>query len=186
MTDCRKGHVVGSGLRSGAVLVVFLLSIGAGCAPTAGIGDYQRQKTVQKNAAAEIQAVGGKVSEVKRPQGISWAVNLSGAQLSDELFDSLKQLGYISELNLSKTNVTDAQMEWINEKEIGAVVVKLDLSNTAVSDAGLAKLTDLLVLMDLNLAGTKVTPAGVANFKQHRANDSRIWGLFKNTAVRLH
>jgi hypothetical protein len=166
---------------SGLLLVVLIGVVG--CGNREGIGDYQRQKEIQKDAVAELQAIGGKAKEVKRPQGMSWAVHLTGVHISDEVLDQLKDLGYISELNLSKTNVTDAQMQQVNE--IGTVLLKLDLSHTAVSDAGLEKLTDLMVLMDLNLTGSKVTPAAVARFKQHRAEDNRFWGPFKTPAIRL-
>ena len=49
--------------------------------------------------------------------------------------------------------------------------VRLDLSNTAVTDAGLEKLVNVPLLLNLRLAGTRVTPAGVERFKtQHLAN----------------
>jgi uncharacterized protein YjbI with pentapeptide repeats len=149
------------------------------------LSNSQRRRLEQKDAVAELEAIGGKAHQVRRPQGTSWSVNLSGVQLTDEVFEHLRTLEYITELNLSKTNVSDADMELINSREIGFVLLKLDLSKTSVTDAGLDKLNDLFLLMDLNLTGTKVTPAGVERFKKHRADDTRIEKMFKSPNIRL-
>jgi hypothetical protein len=64
-------------------------------------------------------------------------------------------------------------------------VMKLDLSHTAVTDAGLDKLVNVILLGDLNLTGTKVTPAGAERLKKRRQNDRRIPQMFKTTKVHL-
>src|SRR5439155_23517457 len=107
-------------------------------------------------------------------QGKHWAIDLSGQQLSDEVFDQLGKVGYITELNLSKTNVTDAHMERVNAPAVGNLLRKLDLSHTAITDAGLAKLDGLYILASLDLSGTKVTAAGVNSFKAGRANNPKV------------
>ena len=63
--------------------------------------------------------------------------------------------------------------------------MKVDLSHTAITDAGLEKLTNMALLRDLNLSGTKVTPAAIQSFKEARQNDPKIMALFKNPTVRL-
>jgi hypothetical protein len=161
------------GVRLAALALAALLAAGCQRRDTTNYDELEKQK--QQQAAASAEGMGIQAVRKRYPQGEAWAVNLSGKQVTDATFNSLKQLDHITELDLSKTAVTDAQLAQVNE--IGALLLKLNLSNTAVTDAGLAQLTNLLVLSDLNLAGTKVTPAGVAAFKKARANDPRVRNL---------
>jgi hypothetical protein len=160
--------------RLGAVLALALL-LTAGCKRRDDTNYYELEQQKQQQAAATAEGAGIKAVRKTYPQGQAWAVNLSGKQVTDATFASLKNLDHISELDLSNTNVTDAQMAQVNE--IGGLLLKLDLSKTGVTDAGLERLKDLLVLTDLNLAGTKVTLAEVAAFKKSRAQDPRIRNL---------
>src|SRR5262249_55677141 len=152
---------------------------------TEGVMSYDDMKKNQEDATAALKQRGAKLSEEVRPQGKSWAVDLSGQQISDDVFDLMKKLGYITNLNLSKTNVTDAHMARVNEMGIGNLLLKLDLSNTGITDAGLDKLDSLYLLTSLNLAGTKVTQAGVSQFRAARANNSKIQPLFKSPSIKL-
>ena len=165
------------------VLLVLLLQ--SGCGPKDGLSDYDRMKKGQQDAGASLKEMGAKLTEVHRPQGDSWSVSLSGLQITDDLLSRIKKVGRITELDLSKSTVTDDQLARINEVEIGSLLVRLDLSGTAVTDAGLDKLTNLVVLSSLNLTGTKVTPAGVERFKKKRQDDPKIMGLFKSPTIRL-
>jgi uncharacterized protein YjbI with pentapeptide repeats len=169
-------------LRSCTFLAVVLSALVAlsGCGD--GLSEYERIKKKQDEAAASLQSVGGKASLKNYPQGEAWAVDLSGATLSDGVFEDLKRLKRITELNLSKSNASDAMMDHVNE--IGTLLLKLDLSQTAVTDAGLEKLQGLVLLMDFNLTGTKVTQAGVDRFRGKRQNDPRIGAMFKSPSIR--
>jgi hypothetical protein len=160
--------------RKGVVLSLALL-LAAGCTRRDRTDYNEQEQQKQQQAAAAAEDAGIKAVRKQYPQGQAWAVNLRGKQITDATFDRLKQLDHITELDLSRTNVGDAQMAQVNE--VGGLLLKLDLGNTAVTDAGLGQLTNLLVLGDLNLAGTKVTAAGVAAFKKSRANDPRIKNL---------
>src|SRR6266542_3614813 len=147
-------------IRKGArcvLLGLILLTIALGCGGGDGPSDYERAKKTQTDAVAALQQVGGKVVEFRHPKGDAWKVQLPGVQFTDETFAHLQALGRIAGLNLSKSSVTDADMPKINE--IGKLFLELDLSYTAVTDAGLDALTDLYVLGDLNLVGSKATPA---------------------------
>jgi hypothetical protein len=187
-------------MYSGAALTLLCLMVQAGCRKPSAVGDYERMKRSQQEAAAFLREKGVKLTEQKKLEGqIAFAatatgmgqgqsslnVNCSGMDVTDEIFDSLKKIGYITELNLSKTNVGDAEMARVNEREVGSLLTKLNLSNTAVTDAGLAKLDSLLLLTELNLAGTKVTAAGVENFKKQRANDPKINMMFRTPTIKL-
>jgi hypothetical protein len=171
--------------RPSLVLVVLSLAPLAGCRGETGANSYQEQQKAQTSAADALREMGATLTEVSNPRGKSWAINLSGKQIADETFDHLRKVGYITDLDLSKTNVGDAQMASLNERKIGGMLLKLNLSNTAVSDAGLAQLTDLMLLTNLNLSGTRMTAAGVEDFKAKRANDPRINPIFKSPTIRL-
>jgi hypothetical protein len=91
---------------------------------------------------------------------------LSGAQITDDTFQKLKELQQVTELDLSESSIADGQMDQLNE--VASTLIRLDLSKTAVTDVGLEKLTNLNGCLNLNLAGTKVTPARVEQFKKER------------------
>jgi hypothetical protein len=173
--------------RPGAALALLALAAAAGCTSSKDLEavSVEHIEAQRQGVADSLRGMGGKLTEKKYPQGRAWSVDLSGVQLPDDLFDRLKKLGHITELNLSKTNVTDAQMPALNEKEIGSLLLQLDLSNTAVTDAGLEKLDGLFLLSDLNLKGTQVTRAGVERFKQARAANPNIQQRFKSPNIRL-
>jgi len=168
-----------------AALAVFAATLTGGCKRPEGVMSYDDVKKNQEDAMVTLKQRGAKFTEEIRPQGKSWAIDLSGQQISDDTFDLLKKVGYITALNLSKTNVTDAHMARVNEMGIGNLLLKLDLSNTAVTDAGLEKLDSLYLLSSLDLSGTKVTAAGVARFRSNRAGNSKINPMFKSPSIRL-
>jgi hypothetical protein len=181
MTECTMPHPAA---RRCAVLALVLVTA-AGCGKSSGDNVYQQQRQAQTDAAAALREMGATVEERNYPQGKSWAVGFSGKQVSSKFFDSLPSLGYITDLDLSNTNVTDADMPRINEPKIGGVLLRLDLGHTAVTDAGLDQLQNLFLLTSMNLVGTGGTPAGVQRFLNKRANDSRIKPLFKTPTLRL-
>ncbi len=84
--------------------------------------------------------------------------------------DFVKQLFLIapniSELDLSRTSITDAALEHIGSF---ARITKLNLANTQVGDAGIAKLVDLKNLDWLNLYGTQVSDAGLPEIAKIRS-----------------
>jgi hypothetical protein len=175
-------------LRHGTGFTLLALSgLLVGCTKGDGLSDFQRQKLAQENAGVALEEMGGKAREVhtnfKGVKADSWSVDLGGREINEQVFDRIKELGNLSELNLSKTNVTDEDMTRLND--LGVFLLKLDLSHTAVSDAGLDKLTKLAILRDLNLVGTRVTPDGVARFQKRRQDDPNIWPLFKSPTIRL-
>jgi hypothetical protein len=168
------------GLGVGLVLAV---TIGCG-KDESGVGAYQRELQAKENATTSIQGVGGKMVEKSYPQvpnAKAWAIDLSGKQLSPAILTEMASLGHISELNLSKTNLTDEDM-----KKVAGLVgfcLNLDLSHTQISDTGLAELKNMLVLKDLNLTDTKCTSAGVEELKKRQAANPNA--RFKTPSVKL-
>jgi hypothetical protein len=139
-----------------------------------------------QNAADSLRGQGAKVEARHYSIGEAWAVNLSGKPISDETLRDVKRVGNISELDLSKSTLTDAQMALAQELGLFTLVTKLDLSHTAVTDAGFEKMDNLRFLSQLNLAGTKITPAAVERFKQKRLTDDRIPKQFRNPTIQLN
>jgi hypothetical protein len=169
--------------RPGVLLALLLLTAAPGCQGGDGLSDYERAQKPKEEAASAIRAAGGEVSVYHHRLGDGWTVTLRGAQITDDSFRHLKALRRVAELDLSRSTVTDDQLALLNEQDVGTLLVKLDLSHTAVTDAGLEKLTNLYVLFELNLVGSKVTPAGVEAFKKQRQWNPKV--LVKKTAVRL-
>jgi len=77
----------------------------------------------------------------------------------------------VGELNLSGREITNKQPAVIvtNLSRV-STLVKLDLSNNAITDAGADRLGTLVHLQQLNLQGTKVTDAGVKTLKTNLPN----------------
>jgi hypothetical protein len=142
------------------------LAVLSGCRGD-GLSDLQRELNKEQDCANALRKQGGTVEEKKYPPyGTGFVVNLSGVQISDDTFKHLACLKRVAELNLSKSSITDAQMGQLND--VPCYLVRLDLSHTAVTDAGLDKMTHLYVLLTLNLAGTKVTPEAVKRLQERR------------------
>jgi hypothetical protein len=171
-----------------ALVPLLLLSILSGCNGGDGLSDYQREENKREQRVSSLRDQGATISTKDYPPyGRGYVVNLSGAQVTPAAFQTLKDLNKqggrqgIAELDLSKSSIGDDLMDQLNE--IAHFLVKLDLSNTAVTDAGLQKLTNLNVCFNLNLAGTQVTPEGVSSFKNERLN--RPTTIVKNTNIQL-
>ena len=156
-----------------------------GCSDGAGAETpYERQKRELESAADTLKANNAKLVKKQYPgYGEALSVDLSGAKITDKTFDELAKVGLIAELVLAQSTVTDAHAVRINAKEIGAVLVKLDLSKTEFSDIGLAELRSLNLLRELNVAGSKVTSDGIAKFQQERLANKSVPEMFRTVRV---
>lgn len=166
---------------------MLLVAVLPGCKGD-GLSDYQREENKREERLSSLSNQGATISTKDYPPyGRGYVVNLSGAQITSATFQTLKDLNKqggrrgIAELGLSKSSISDDQMDQLNE--VAHFLVKLDLSNTTVTDAGLQKLTNLNVCFHLNLAGTQVTSDGVSRFKNERLN--RPTTKVKNTNIQL-
>jgi hypothetical protein len=163
-----------SAIRAGLVLGVGVaLSVMTGCGKDeSGVGGHERAIEMKAKAASSLEELGGKIVEKHYPQmpdKKAWAINLTGKQISADTLNQIGRLGYVTELNLSKTNLSDAEMKLVSN--ISGVCMNLDLSNTEISDTGLAELKNLILLKELNLSGTKCTAAGVDALKKRLAEN---------------
>ena len=138
----------------------------AGCGKSDSHGAYQRELEMRQNASSSLETQANKMEKKKYPGfGDAWAVDLSGKQVTSATFDNLARAGYISELNLSNTNLSDTDMKRV--AGVTNVCTHLDLSNNPnISDTGLSEMITMLFAREINLAGTKCTQAGVDAFKK--------------------
>jgi len=176
-----------SALARRAARAAFLAALFAllGCGKNDGLSDNDRRMLNIQQAAESLKGKGAKIQERSYPQGNAWAVDASGMQVNEELLRELKSLGNISELNLSKSTLGDEHMALFNELGLGTLALKLDLSHTAITDAGFEKLDNLRLLSQLNLTGTKVTPAAVERFRTKRLKDERVWERFRRPTIKM-
>jgi hypothetical protein len=179
--------------RWGRFTIVFAAALAAlaqGCNKAEVPSDYDRQKGGEQDALAALKSRGAKVTHKDYPavQRKGYVVGLAGKQVDGDLLDRLKGLRPLSELDLSKSNVTDAQLDKLNDKELGGFLILLDLSHTAVTDDGLDRLTNLTMLTTLNLAGTKTTAAAAERLRerllQPRLKDARTPGFMKQLTIK--
>jgi hypothetical protein len=179
---------IGSTRRAAAAALAAALAL-AGCQKSDSVSHYDRFQQAQRDeeqarqdTAGWLKGQGAKLEKKRYPQGEAWAIDLRGVNVTDDLLAQIGKLLYVSELNLNKTNVTDAHLAKMNELQILKYCVKLDLSQTAVTDAGLDSLTNTLgPLGDLYLTGTKVTPAAVDRLIKRRQDDPHVPKMFKNS-----
>jgi hypothetical protein len=139
--------------------------------------DYHRVQLAEQDALEQLKKAGGEAVKKTYPLGQGWAVKLAGATITDTMLGHLKTLAPVAELDLSKSTITDAQMPQL--AQAAGVCFKLNLTQTAITDAGLASLADMPLLMDLNLTGTKVSKGAAADFRAKRKTNPKVNDLAK-------
>ncbi|MGQ0634038.1 MAG: hypothetical protein ACT4QC_05495 [Planctomycetaceae bacterium] len=140
-------------------------------------GEYKGIMQTRTSAQDGLEAQGGKFSEKRLPViGELYVLSMSGSKsIDDKTFEMIKETGkLISELDLSGTNVTDAHLALLNDKDVSRAITKLNLSNTEITDKGLQNLTLMSMLTELNLENTKVTAEGVKAFQKARAENEAV------------
>ena len=170
---------------AGVALAMFVSVSGCGSNQQDPVSDYDRMKQAEENAAATVTNQGVKAKLLHHALGDAWSVDMSKMTITDDLLRQVQKMGRVRELDLSNSNVTDEQLGLISQLGLSTLLTKFDLSNTNVTDAGFQKLQNLALLMELNLTGTKVTPAAVQQFLANRQSDTRVMPMFKNPKVRL-
>jgi hypothetical protein len=161
------------GLLSCAFLTLLFVVAMPGCKRGAPSNAYQQEEENKDEAMNRLREQGATITPKTYPMiGNGYAVELKSAQIDDQTFQSLKTLKRVTELDLSKSSLADEQMEQLND--IAYLIGRLNLSDTAVTDAGLAKLTNLERCMFLNLTGTKVTPKAAKRFEQEHSKPQNL------------
>jgi hypothetical protein len=156
-----------------ALVVAIALASAAGCGESNGPSDYDKMVASRKGAADSLAQSGAKVQKKQYPVGEAWVADLRGLTVTDDLLRQLKELGPVAELDLSRSTVTDDQLGLIKDLGLHVLLVRFDLSQTAVTDAGLDRLDGFIFLANLDLTGTKVTRAAADRLKQRVASDPK-------------
>ncbi|PQO45897.1 hypothetical protein [Blastopirellula marina] len=150
-------------VRLTACVILLCNLLIAGCSD--GLSEYQRDQLKMQAGQDSLAAIGAKVEMKRFPQGDAWAVDLSGKTISSETFADLATLRRVVELDLSGTNFNDDFVPLINDTMVRDFLLKLNLSDTAVTDRGLEGLTETYLLNNLNVSNTQVTKNGVTSLK---------------------
>ncbi|MBX3439577.1 MAG: hypothetical protein KF861_18965, partial [Planctomycetaceae bacterium] len=163
-------------LRSVCVLVLMSLTTASGCRGYSSVSEFEQTENRKSRFQDVVKEIGGtaehKYYQVAGKEGLAWKINLAGAKFeprqADEFLDTLQAMGYIAEVDLSGSSITDEQLIKFDEAKYGRVVMDLNLSNTAISDAAIDKLENFYCLKNVDLTGTKVTQPAVDRFIARR------------------
>ncbi len=132
------------------LFVAMLVILGVGSALRIAVPAYRQYAAIR-----EIQRLGGKADFCR--VGPPWLRDLVG-------IDRMRMFDRVFSITLDKKRATDSTMRQISRLATGPT--SLSLSNTQVTDAGLAYLAGLNDLQSLMLDGTQVTDAGLAHVKR--------------------
>lgn len=99
------------------------------------------------------------------------SIAMFGDDVQDRHLSDLRGLTGLTELNLTRSNITDAGMFYVG-KLVG--LESLLLGGTVISDEGAEQLDRLSNLASLNLIGTGVTDSGLRHFRT-ATNMQALW-----------
>jgi hypothetical protein len=109
--------------RATVGIFVAALLLLPGCGPNDGLSDYDRKVQGEQKVSESLASQGAKVQQKHYPQGSAWAVNLSGLTITDDLLRQVKQLGNVTELDLSKSTITDDQLGLLSELDLNTYLL---------------------------------------------------------------
>jgi len=154
-------------VRSAQVWLVVgcvLLTAGCGWFSSSDPDSLQSYMARKQAFTGIITSAGGSVEQkthtLSHMPHTSWEINLSSATISDEILDALIrkiESDYVTELDFSGSTLTDDQLIKLEAANIGRILLRLDLSNTGITDRGIDQLKSIKFLQSLNLSGTQVT-----------------------------
>jgi hypothetical protein len=170
-------------IRAAVFPVALVLLVSACSKPYDGVSDADRELQAKQAALDAAKSAGLKCTEKTYPLGKAWVVDMKGLTVTEDHFKRLKEAGNVSEIDLSRSTITDDQLGQMREIGVCATLYKLNLSDTAITDAGLQKLEGLGLLIDINVRGTKVTQAGADRYKAARKDNPQIGPNFRNATV---
>jgi hypothetical protein len=163
---------------------LLLLVSAAGCGSSdGGPGSYQAVKRAADEAEETLKSKGGTLERKSYPLGSAWAVDLSGCEIDETVTSALENLDHLAELNLKDAKLMDADLERIAGLKNSGFLTDVDLSGTAVTDAGLMHLAEKGFLTKLSVSGSQVTDAGIKEWEQQRASNPSVKGGFKKVAI---
>jgi hypothetical protein len=139
-----------------SILLLCVAITGCGGYGPESDGSYQQVAKAREDAESGLKAAGAKMEMKNYGIGQAWIIDLSGATITDEIIDHIVHLPYLSELNVSGTEITDEQLLRVFTEK-GFFILKLNVSKTPITDTGIAGVKDLRHLQELDVSGSQVT-----------------------------
>jgi len=176
------------------LLTMMTLLLTSGCNSYTGKSDFQRVRESKDDFRALVTEMEGtaeyKQFKVLGQTGTAWVIDLKGSQFSasqfDDFMDLLKLMNdYVAELNLSGSTITDEQFIRYDDAKYGRTVAKLDLSDTAITDAAVEKMDHFYLLTSADFSGTSVTRPVVDKMLERRRANKDTPKKFHNTEVKM-
>lgn len=96
-------------------------------------------------------------------QMTGWSIDLANADINETLIAKIIEVAQndpVFQLNFSGSNITNEQLEELDSGSVLQKTVDLNLSKTSITDAGLDTLNNLFCLTTLNLKESGATAAG--------------------------
>lgn len=150
--------------------LLFMTIAGCGGYGPDSPGSLQAVTKARQDAESGLKAAGAKMEMKDYGIGKAWIIDLSGVTMTDEVIDQIVQLPYLSELNVSGTEITDEQLQRVFSEK-GYFLLKLNVSKTAITDTGIAGVVDLRHLEELDVTGSQVSVARIeAILKERESN----------------
>lgn len=162
-----------------AVLLSFIVS---GCGPSAPEDEYAQLQQLLKASEERLGAI-GKTERKSYPIGSAWSLNLEGATVDQQVIQDIISLDRVSELSLSGSTITDEQLQVVLQASNTGYLNVLDVSNTAITDAGLAGLAGKRYLQKLNIQGAQVSDAFTSSLDSERSSNAEVGDGFKKVEV---
>ncbi|MBL8851187.1 MAG: hypothetical protein JNG89_16015 [Planctomycetaceae bacterium] len=163
-------------------IAVVLAGCCCGCRPSAPANEYQQLVETLKSSEDRLNAV-GKIERKTYPPGSAWSIDLHGATIDDQIIQDIVSLDLVSELLLGGATITDAQLQTLLTSDRTGYLNVLDISKTAITDAGVAGVADKKYLQTLNVQGSQVSEAFAAKLNSDRQGNNDIPAMFKVVAV---
>lgn len=165
-----------------SAIVVILAGCCCGCRPSAPANEYAELVETLKNSEDHLNSVGKTVRKTY-PPGDAWSIDLKGATIDDQIISDITTLDRVSELLLSGATITDEQLQTLVQSDRTGYLNVLDISKTAITDAGVTGLADKKYLQTLNIKGSQVSEGFVSKLNSARQGNNAIDARFKTIAV---
>ncbi|MGE0379138.1 MAG: hypothetical protein AB7I48_18200 [Planctomycetaceae bacterium] len=175
-----------------ALLLTIFVGI-SGCFGGTSENTYENYRARKTAFLDIVKQLGGSAQEERFSlagyEGTAWKIDLSGAkfepELGMELLAGIDEAGYIAAINFSGSSLLDEHLLKFDADGSSFVVMDLDLSNTAVTDASIDKLENFMALRNVKLSGTKVSKAAVDRWLNRRRQIKEIPAMFLNPKITM-
>ena len=168
------------------LLIVAVLFAANGCGSAPDTTQFDKFKKIEGDFLKSVTDAGGTAKKTTVSLGgfpsPGWQVDLVGGNFTDTLIDQMSEFGAtepLLSLNFSKSKLTNAQLAKLDASKALQKCVELDLSETAISDEGLDKVSNAFSLDALNLKGSAATRAAATRLGQRKISNPQTPAPFR-------